>query len=114
MTCWSGEKPECRARWIVCSENMLEEAGDLLEAYGKVSLGNINVKMINDGEIIRYAYVNSKGSGFVLEIDPGVMEPGCLGPVKSALVDKLTVALMRDPRWQLIYHIIERQMLPTP
>ncbi|MCE4617915.1 MAG: hypothetical protein F7C82_01060 [Desulfurococcales archaeon] len=114
MTCWRGEKPECKAKWIVCDENLVEGAQDFLDVYSQLSVDNVNVRMVNDGELVRYAYINSKGAGFVLEIDPGIMDPNCLGPIKSALVDKLTQALYGDPRWQLLYHIIERQMLPTP
>ncbi len=114
MACWRGERPDCRARWIVCSSDFTEEADDFLDAYETVSVGNINVRMVRDNELVRYLYVNGENKGFALEIDPGIMDPECLGSIKSALLDMLTQALYGDPRWQLIYHIIERQMLPTP
>ena len=114
MTCWREEKPECKARWIVCDSDFTKEAEDFLDVYDTVSIGNINVRMTRDNQLIRYVYVNAEGRGFALEIDPGIMDPECLGPIKSMLLNRLTQALYGDPRWQLIYHIIERQMLPTP
>ena len=114
MTCWRDQMPECKARWIVCDSNMLEEAGDFLDWFPTVSRGNINIRMNEDQSLIRYAYVNDRDAGFVLEIDPGIMDPDCLGPIKERLLSLLTSALYGDPRWQLIYYIIERQMLPTP
>ncbi len=114
MACWRDSKPECKARWIVCDSNLEEEAVDFLDWFRELSVGNINVRMANDQSLIRYAYMNQEGAGFVLEIDPGIMDPECLGPIKDRLLNLLTRALYRDPRWQLIYHIIERQMLPTP
>ncbi len=114
MPCWRDQEPRCRARWIVCSDSLREEAGDLLVGFGPLSVGNVNVRMIGDNDLIRYAYVNEDGAGFILEIDPGIMDPECLGPIKERLFAKLTEALMGDPRWQLLYYIIERQMLPTP
>lgn len=114
MTCWRGERRDCKARWIVCDSGLEDEAGDLLDAYSEIAVNNVNVRTINEGELVRYAYLNDKGAGFILEIDSSIFDPDCLAPIKSDLIDKLTQALYGDPRWQLLYHIIERQMLPTP
>jgi len=114
VACWRESMEECRARWVVCDSGIDEEAADMLEPFGTLSLGNVNVRMEEDGSIIRYAYINDGMAGFVLEIDPGIMDPECLRPIKERLLSRLTQALYGDPRWQLIYHIIERQMLPTP
>jgi hypothetical protein len=114
MTCWHGSRSECNARWIVCDSSLIEKAGDLVEGYREISVGNINVKMINGNERIRYLYVNSHGAGFILELDAGVFDRECFSDIKAQLIDRLTVALYNDPNWQLIYHILNRQMLPTP
>ncbi len=114
MACWRDSKPECSARWIVCDSRIEEEARDFLDWFPSLSRDNVNIRMSEDGSLIRYAYVNDRGAGFVLEIDPGVMDPECLAPIKERLLAKLTEALYGDPRWQLLYYIIERQMLPTP
>jgi len=114
VACWRDSMPECRARWVVCDSRLTEEAGDFLDVFGELSVGNVNIRMVGENDLIRYAYVNPEGAGFVLEIDPGIMDPQCLGPIKERLLSKLTEALYGDPRWQLLYHIIERQMLPTP
>ncbi len=114
MTCWNGSDERCKARWIVCDSNIFGEARDLLEVYSEFSIGNINIRMINNDELIRYAYANNRGAGFILELDPGIFDTSCLSDIKAKLLDRLTIALYGDPRWQLIYHILDRQMLPTP
>jgi len=114
LTCWRGSKSECSARWIVCDSKLMEEAGDLVDAYREVAVGNVNIRMINGNEKIRYLYVNQRGAGFVLELDAGIFDRDCFSEIKADILDKLTQALYDDPRWQLLYHIIDRQMLPTP
>ena len=114
MTCWRESMENCKARWIVCDSDMDRDALDFLDWFETLSVGNVNIRMAEDGSLIRYAYINEKRAGFALEIDPGIMDPECLGPIKERLLNHLIKALYGDPRWQLIYHIIERQMLPTP
>jgi len=114
LTCWSGRREECKARWIICDSNLIDEAEDLLDVYNEISIGNVNIRMVEGNEKIRYLYINNRGAGFVLELDSGIFNKECFSEIKADLLDKLTRTLYDDPRWQLIYHIIDRQMLPTP